>query len=164
MPMAPAKPLQLIWAAVNRLTAEGQVAGPQHRVSLDTALKAMPIEAAYSIQQEKDIGSIEVGKQANLTILMKSPYEVPPGELKNITVWGTMLEGRIQPAPSVSASLVEPAGNSSPPGNNPAHDELAVAAATAHDHDHADGLCCACAMNRALSHAMAGVDRHQFPK
>ncbi len=59
---------------------------------------------------------------------------------------------------------VEPAGYSSPPGKNPVHDELAVAAATAHDHDHGDGLCCACAMNRALSHAMAGVDRHQFPK
>ena len=28
MPMAPAKPLQLVWAAVNRITAEGQVTGP----------------------------------------------------------------------------------------------------------------------------------------
>jgi hypothetical protein len=30
MPMAPAKPLQLVWAGVNRLTAEGPVAGPRH--------------------------------------------------------------------------------------------------------------------------------------
>jgi len=109
MPMAPAKPLQLVWAAVNRLTAEGEVMGPDHRVPLDLALKAITIDAAYSIQQEEEVGSIEVGKQANLTILGQSPYEVSPGELKDIAVWGTMLEGRVQPAPtaSVAAGLTE---------------------------------------------------------
>lgn len=30
MPMAPAKPLALVWAAVNRVTAEGKVAGHGH--------------------------------------------------------------------------------------------------------------------------------------
>jgi predicted amidohydrolase YtcJ len=97
MPMAPAKPMQLIWAAVNRNTAEGPVAGPQHKVSLDVALKAMTIDAAYSIQMEKKVGSIEVGKDANLTVLDQSPYAVAPGKLKDIKVWGTMLEGRVQP-------------------------------------------------------------------
>jgi predicted amidohydrolase YtcJ len=97
MPMAPAKPMQLVWAAVNRFTAEGPVAGPQHRVPLDAALKAVTIDAAYSIQMEKRVGSIEVGKDANLTVLMQSPYEVAPEKLKNVKVWGTMLEGRVQP-------------------------------------------------------------------
>ncbi len=97
MPMAPAKPMQLVWAAVNRFTAEGPVAGPQHRVPLHTALRAITIEAAYSIQMEERLGSIEVGKDANLTALMQSPYEVAPEELKDIRVWGTMLEGRLQP-------------------------------------------------------------------
>ena len=98
MPMAPAKPMQLVWAAVNRFTAEGPVAGPQHRVSLDVALKAVTIDAAYSIQMEKRVGSIEVGKDANLTVLMQSPYDVAPEKLKDVAVWGTMLEGRVQPA------------------------------------------------------------------
>lgn len=71
MPMAPAKPLQLVWAAVNRLTAEGQVVGPEHRTPLTQALKAIKLDAAYSIQQETAVGSIEVGKHANLTILEK---------------------------------------------------------------------------------------------
>jgi hypothetical protein len=97
MPMAPAKPMQLVWAAVNRFTAEGPVAGPQHRVSLDVALRAVTIDAAYSIQMEKRVGSIEVGKDANLTVLMQSPYEVAPEKLKDVAVWGTMLEGRVQP-------------------------------------------------------------------
>jgi hypothetical protein len=97
MPMAPAKPLQLVWAAVNRITAEGPVAGPEHRVSVDVALKALTIDAAFSVQQEKRLGSIEVGKDANLTVLEQSPYDVPASKLKDIQVWGTMLEGRVQP-------------------------------------------------------------------
>jgi hypothetical protein len=110
MPMAPAKPLQLIWAAVNRNTAEGPVAGPQHKVSLEASLRAMTIEAAYSIQLENEVGSIEAGKFANLTILEKSPFEVAPDALKDIAVWGTMLEGRIQKAPAQSASGAGPGG------------------------------------------------------
>lgn len=97
MPMAPAKPLQLVWAGVNRTTYEGQVAGPLHKVPLDVALKAITIDAAYSIQLEREIGSIEVGKRANLTVLDQSPYDVEPKAIKEIAVWGTMLEGRLQP-------------------------------------------------------------------
>jgi hypothetical protein len=97
MPMAPAKPMQLVWAAVTRYTAEGPVAGPQHRVPVDVALKAVTFDAAYSVQMEKRVGSIEVGKDANLTVLMQSPYEVAPEKLKDVQVWGTMLEGRMQP-------------------------------------------------------------------
>ncbi|MFV8782518.1 amidohydrolase [Microbulbifer sp. SA54] len=114
MPMAPAKPMQLVWAAVNRNTAEGPVAGPQHRVPLDDALKAITIDAAYSIQMEKRVGSIEVGKDANLTVLMQSPYEVAPEKLKDIKVWGTMLEGRLQPVgPAPRSTAPQPKSTTS---------------------------------------------------
>ena len=103
--MAPAKPMQLVWAAVNRVTAEGPVAGPRHKVSLDVALKAITIDAAYSIRMEKRLGSIEVGKDANLTVLDRSPHAVAPEQLKDITVWGTMLEGRVQPVPRQHAEV-----------------------------------------------------------
>jgi hypothetical protein len=105
MPMAPAKPLQLVWAGVNRLTAEGDVSGAYHKVPVDEALKAITINAAYSIQMERKVGSITVGKDANLTILEKSPYEVAPTAIKDIGVWGTMLEGRVQPAPVASGAV-----------------------------------------------------------
>lgn len=97
MPMAPAVPMQLVWAGVNRFTAEGPVAGPRHRVDIDTAMRAITIEAAYSIQLEHRIGSIAPGKDANLTILESSPWATAPEKLKDIKVWGTMLEGRMQP-------------------------------------------------------------------
>lgn len=97
MPMAPANPLLLMWAGVNRTTLEGNVAGPQHKVPVDVALRAVTIEAARSLQLEKSVGSIEIGKDANLTILEQSPFKVAPEKIKDIKVWGTMLEGRVQP-------------------------------------------------------------------
>lgn len=103
MPMAPAKPFQLVWAGVNRTTYEGQVAGPEHKVPLDVALRAITIDAAYSIQLEKEIGSIEVGKRANLTVLEADPHAVKTAELKDIKVWGTMHEGRVQPVKADAA-------------------------------------------------------------
>lgn len=115
MPMAPAKPMQLVWAAVNRITYEGKVAGPQHKVPLDAALKAITIDAAYSIQQEKKVGSIEVGKDANLTVLFQSPYAVAPEKLKDVQVWGTMLEGRVQPAPGVRMTKQPPVKSAAAP-------------------------------------------------
>jgi hypothetical protein len=110
MPMAPAKPLQLVWAGVNRFTAEGPVSGPRHRVDIDTAMKAITINPAASIGLEDRVGSIAPGKDANLTILEASPWETPPEKLKDIGVWGTMLEGRVQPArPERAAGLANPA-------------------------------------------------------
>ncbi len=99
MPMAPAKPLQLIYAAVNRLTGEGRIMGAVHQVPREAALAAVTLGAAHALRQEDSIGSIEVGKRANLTILEANPLEVPPTWIKDIPVWGTMLDGRLQPAP-----------------------------------------------------------------
>jgi predicted amidohydrolase YtcJ len=105
MPMAPAKPLQLIWAGVNRTTLEGDISGPRHRVTVDQALRAMTIDAAYSIQLEGKVGSLEVGKDANLTVLDQNPYEADASKVREIAVVGTMLEGRWQPVlPSSTGS------------------------------------------------------------
>lgn len=110
MPMAPAKPLQLMWSAMNRMTAEGDVSGPDQRIDLDTALRAITIDAAYSIRLEDELGSIEPGKRANFTILEQSPYDVAPEDIADIDVWGTVLEGRIQPVSDTpSTGLANPA-------------------------------------------------------
>jgi len=97
MPMSPAKPLLLVLAAVNRVTSEGYVAGPQHKMPVDLAMRGITTEAADSIRLEDRIGSITPGKDANLTVLEHSPWAVEPAEIKIIKIWGTMLEGRVQP-------------------------------------------------------------------
>ena len=151
MPMAPARPLQLVWAAVNRLTAEGAVAGARHKVPLDIALRAITIDAAFSIQQEKRVGSVEVGKHADLTVLDESPYDVAPTAIKDIGIWGTVLEGRVQPAPAAPRAA-------STPHETPvmvARPAKIPAAVERHETDDGGHHGDSCEMARALAVAMA---------
>lgn len=97
MPMAPADPLFLMWCGVNRITTSGRVAAPEQKVSQEGGLRAITIEAAYSLRMEEYIGSIEVGKLANFTILAENPIKISPENIKDIEVWGTVLEGKKQP-------------------------------------------------------------------
>lgn len=94
LPMGPADPLTLAWCAVNRLTPSGRVAGPEQCISVHDALRAVTIEAAYSWRMEHELGSIAPGKMANFTVLADDPYAVEPQRLKDITVLGTVYEGR----------------------------------------------------------------------
>jgi len=47
---------------------------PARRVSLTDAIKMYTLNAAYAAHQEKEKGSLEVGKQADMIILSKDPY------------------------------------------------------------------------------------------
>jgi len=108
MPMAPSQPLFLMDCAVNRVTVSGRVAGDEQRVSREAALKAVTLEAAYSLNLEKEIGSIVAGKLANFTILNENPVTCPEEHIKDIGIWGTIHEGRKLPlsdAPSGQTSL-----------------------------------------------------------
>lgn len=99
-PMAPAQPLLLAWTAVSRRSAEGNVLGPEEAISVDDALRAITIQAARSLRMEQEIGSLEVGKRADLVILDEDPYAVGPERLAEIEVWGTVFGGQIRPVAS----------------------------------------------------------------
>ncbi len=92
--MAPALPLNSAWVAANRINVEGNVMAPEERVSLDQALRAITVDAAYILGMENEIGSIRAGKMADFTVLEADPYERPVEELKDIPIWGTVFEGR----------------------------------------------------------------------
>ena len=97
MPMAPADPLFLMWCAVNRSTFSGRVAGPDQKITAEEALRGVTISAAYSLQLEDEIGTLETGKRANMTVLAENPLTADPTKLREIAVWGTIMEGRILP-------------------------------------------------------------------
>ncbi|MDF0546564.1 amidohydrolase family protein [Sphingobium sp. H39-3-25] len=103
MPMAPIDPLFLMWCAVNRLTFAGRIADPEQRVSPEHALRGVTIAAAYSLKLEKEIGTLEVGKRANMTVLAENPLKVDPLKIRDIAVWGTVMEGRVLPVAGVTA-------------------------------------------------------------
>lgn len=96
-PMAPLSPLLLAWNAANRVTINGTLSGAGERVSLDAALRAITVDAAWIVGWENEIGSIRAGKRADFTVLEADPYEVGVAGLKDIVVWGTVFEGEPYP-------------------------------------------------------------------
>ena len=96
--LTPIHPLTAAWIAVTRLAFDGEtVMAPGERIGLERALRAITIDAAHILGRDREIGSIEVGKLADFTILEDDPFTVPTAGLKDIRVWGTMLGGRIVP-------------------------------------------------------------------
>ena len=90
--------LHTAWCAVNRLTSSGQVLGPDERICVEDALRAITIDAAYQLNLDHEMGSIEAGKLADFAILEDDPLHVDPVALKDIGVWGTMVGGIVHQA------------------------------------------------------------------
>jgi len=100
--MAPAQPLLLAQIAVTRRTAEGAKLAESERLTLDEALRAITIDAAFVLGLEDEIGSIASGKRADFTVLEDDPYAVEPDRLAQIPIWGTIFEGVPSRAPTAS--------------------------------------------------------------
>lgn len=97
--VAPMHPLTAAWIAVNRVAADGEtIVGPGERISVDRAIRAITVDAAYVLNRDDSLGSIEVGKYADFAVLDDDPYEVRPGALKDIRIHGTVLAGNVQTA------------------------------------------------------------------
>ncbi|HEU4388029.1 MAG TPA: amidohydrolase family protein [Blastocatellia bacterium] len=90
-------PLQCVQAAVTRLVrATGDVLGPEERVTVDQALKAITLYPAYQSFLENEVGSLDVGKIADLVVLDRNPRAVEPASIAQIRVLETYLAGMKQ--------------------------------------------------------------------
>jgi predicted amidohydrolase YtcJ len=92
-PDVPPNVLFLIGNAVNRVSRNGRLIGPDQRIEAVDALKAVTIWAARQIFEEDSKGSLEVGKLADLVILSDNPLEVAPEEIEDVEVVATFKEG-----------------------------------------------------------------------
>jgi predicted amidohydrolase YtcJ len=91
-------PLMGIYAAVTRQTVSGEPKQgwfPVERIPLEAALRAYTIYNAWSTFEENSKGSIKVGKLADLAVLDRDIFRVPPRELIETKVVYTILDGRI---------------------------------------------------------------------
>ena len=87
-----------IWAAIARetlLNAPGDPFGRDESVDVRAALRAVTIWAAHQIFLEKKIGSIEVGKYADLAVWDRDPYTVPTADLKEMRCELTVFNGKV---------------------------------------------------------------------
>jgi predicted amidohydrolase YtcJ len=92
-PVVPLEPLRLVWAAVNRRSTGGAVIGPEERIPVMAALRAITIDAARQHFEEARKGSLEPGKLADLVILSRSPLD-DPEHIDAIVVDETIVGGR----------------------------------------------------------------------
>ena len=92
-PVAFPDSMRVLDATVTRRTRSGDILGPDQRVDVLTALRAMTIWPAYQHFEEDRKGSIEVGKIADFVILSADPTAVDPETLDRIEVVETIKEG-----------------------------------------------------------------------
>jgi hypothetical protein len=92
-PVTPLGPLHSMWAAVNRKTATGRILGSDARISAEDALRAVTINAAYLLNLQNEIGSIQIGKRADFTVLARNPLTEPANTIKDIPIVATISDG-----------------------------------------------------------------------
>jgi predicted amidohydrolase YtcJ len=68
---------------------------PDERVDLETMLRAYTIAAAEALDLEAETGSIEVGKKADLVVLERDLFAIPPQDISEVAVDLTLFEGEV---------------------------------------------------------------------
>jgi len=61
-----------------------------------TALRAVTLDAAWQHFLEEKVGSLEVGKFADLVALSRNPLDIPVSELTTIKVLTTVIDGEVE--------------------------------------------------------------------
>jgi predicted amidohydrolase YtcJ len=159
-PVAFPDSMRVLDATVTRRSRSGDIIGPEQRVDVITALKAMTIWPAWQHFEEDAKGSIKTGKLADFVILEKDPTSVDPETLDQIKVLETIKEGvtvfNISEMKNSSASLQ--------PGQA---SELAFTRAVSmigshpsHRYHHVHGSGCLCGAMARLTAIITGGEVH----
>jgi hypothetical protein len=94
--VAPLAPRFGLWASVAREAIGGaHPFGSTESVDVHQALRSYTAWAAPQLFMEKEIGTLEVGKRADIAVWDSNPYVIPTPDLKNIKCEMTILDGRI---------------------------------------------------------------------
>ncbi|HKE33450.1 MAG TPA: amidohydrolase [Candidatus Angelobacter sp.] len=96
--VAPLSPMWTIYAAVTRATLDGKNPGgwvPDQKLTVSEAVEAYTMGSAYAEFQEKEKGSITVGKLADFVVLSDDIFKIPPVAIKDVKVEATFVGGKV---------------------------------------------------------------------
>lgn len=93
-PVALPSAIRILSSVVTRRTRSGDILGAGQCVPVDVALKSLTLWPAWQHYEEKNRGSIEVGKLADFVVLDKNPHKVPILSLADLKVMETIKEGK----------------------------------------------------------------------
>lgn len=97
-PIVTLNPWPGVQNALTRQTTEGDPPGgfvPKERISLEDAIKGYTLGAAYAGHREKNEGSLEAGKLADLIVLSQDLFRIEPTEIGKTEVLLTMVGGKV---------------------------------------------------------------------
>ncbi len=97
-PVESADPRLGLYSSVARQDLEGNPAGgwyPGERLTPAEALRGFTLDAAYSLFLDDEIGSLDVGKRADLVVFARDPLAAPAAEIPGIPIDLTLLDGEI---------------------------------------------------------------------
>jgi hypothetical protein len=94
-PVVPYPPLWVLYHFVTRDTISAGVMGEDQRVSREQALRAMTLGGAALTFEERDKGTLEPGKLADLVVLEEDILTCAPERIRDMEVALTMVGGRV---------------------------------------------------------------------
>jgi predicted amidohydrolase YtcJ len=97
-PVESADPRLGLYAAVTRQDLQGNPPGgwmPGERLTREEALRGFTLDAAWSLFLEKEVGSLEVGKRADLVVFARDPMTVPEREIPKAEIDYTLVDGKV---------------------------------------------------------------------
>jgi len=97
-PVAPLDPLIGIYAAVTRETADGKNPHgwvPEQKISLEEAVRAYTAGSAYAEFGEREKGTLEPGKLADVVVLSQDIFRIDPEEVPKTKVVHTIVGGKV---------------------------------------------------------------------
>jgi predicted amidohydrolase YtcJ len=97
-PVESADPRLGLYAAVTRQDLQGNPPGgwmPGERLTREEALRGFTLDAAWSLFLDREVGSLEVGKRADLTVFAQDPMTVPENEIPRAAIDYTLVDGQL---------------------------------------------------------------------
>ncbi|MEU8138767.1 amidohydrolase [Streptodolium elevatio] len=91
--VTPPDPLGNVRTAVTRRTESGRVLATHETITVEQALRAQTLDAAWQLHADDVIGSLTPGKYADLVVLSADPRDTAPEAIGDIAVRATYLEG-----------------------------------------------------------------------
>lgn len=110
-PVVTPNPWKGLQEFLTRETPEGTPSGgwhPSERITLAEAIKAYTLDSAYRDHRESILGSIEVGKLADMIIISQNLFKVAPMQIASTKVLTTIVGGKV--VYHAAAGKEEPAG------------------------------------------------------
>jgi predicted amidohydrolase YtcJ len=95
-PCAPLAPLTGIAALANRRTKkDGRQIAPEQAIPAEEVLKQYTNGSAYATNRDHEVGSLEVGKRADMVVMSHDPTAVDPDYISDIVVQQTYVDGEL---------------------------------------------------------------------